>query len=171
LITEGDIVTIDLDQLLRQPRVYTVAKVANTTVGDVINDRWPDGWEKATLYAFRDGETIFYVGKTVDIYTRLTEHVTGEWHGGWGGYRPLTELIADNLPDSLDWVIELCSTKDDLGDAEAAMIGTMRPVLNTMHNRNGKSLPDKYKTEVYKARQRKIEEAWRRPIAPDTDAL
>lgn len=116
----------------------------------------PEFAELYSIYRFRDGDFILYVGKTLrNIAERLYEHI------GLDGQTQLTKLIEDNLPESLDWQIDLFTVHDciplirehprpkiineaDIDLAERAMILHSRPAINSMVNSHPAELPEKY---------------------------
>ena len=127
------------------------------TVGDVLNDKLPDsGWGKFRIYVFRDQDFVLYVGKTEqNIIDRIEEHLglshREESHVG--------QLVADNLPHSLEWCIDLMTLDDcdvfvqhhfavdhnkDVRLAEQALIREYSPPLNRESNPNARPLPRKY---------------------------
>jgi len=62
----------------------------------------PEFAEPYSIYRFRDGEFVLYVGKTNrDILERLYEHI------GMVGETQMTKFVEDNLPESLSWEIDL----------------------------------------------------------------
>src|SRR5579885_1704143 len=123
------------------------------------------------LYAYRDGEVVFYVGRSQSPLDRLTEHLG--LAGSSGGSR-LGNLILDHTPESLAWQMELYTFADcaplvqqfmpamsvwyeakraikpgydkDMADlAEQALIESLRPCLNSINRANySNPLPQKY---------------------------
>lgn len=63
------------------------------------------------VYAFLDAQgDLLYVGKSVCAETRILSHVG---RGEWKFLRQeIGQFLIDNLPESLDWKIELYSEKD-----------------------------------------------------------
>lgn len=133
-----------------------------TTIGDVINDT-VKGDEGAAfkVYVVRDGETVFYVGKSRNNpVERLWQHLAliGPNHGP----SELGQLIKDNAPDSHAWQVELRTVADcepfirqefpvhrlfDSDLAERAMIRTLHPCLNGTHNAHPTRLPERYRRQ------------------------
>lgn len=118
------------------------------------------------LYVFRDGDFVLYVGRTERyVLDRLAEHV-----GLAGRGSKITELISDNLPAALDWLIDLygfceCEAlvKKHLASrynkkrfgleanwrystqlSEHALIMEHRPPLNTILVGTPNKLPERY---------------------------
>src|SRR6266487_456364 len=69
-----------------------------------------DAMEGHYLYVYRDAETIFYVGQSVDPQRRLYEHlgIRGAWQGG----DDVGQIMHDNYPASLSWTVELYTLAD-----------------------------------------------------------
>lgn len=122
------------------------------------------------LYLCRDGETIFYIGRSTAPLERLREHL------GRGDFSdvpsPLGKLILDHLPLSLTWTFQLLTTADcealvrqHRGEyyawyvqqmdrhltreasevAEEVLIDHYQPCLNIVGNLSGRPLPEKYR--------------------------
>jgi hypothetical protein len=109
-----------------------------------------------SIYRFRDGDFILYVGKTErNIAERLWEHI------GLGGQTQLTPLIEDNIPESLDWQVDLYTVTDcfpfikeylaakvmeewDVALAEKALIMHSSPAINSTLNYHPTELPERY---------------------------
>ncbi len=66
------------------------------------------------LYLIRDGETMFYVGQSIDPITRLSDHLGTALKFPGTGSDSLGWMIGDNLPDSLGWIFELYTLADAL---------------------------------------------------------
>jgi len=66
------------------------------------------------LYLIRDGETVFYVGQSIDPITRLSDHLGTALKFPGTGSDSLGWMICDNLPDSLGWIFELYTLADAL---------------------------------------------------------
>lgn len=56
------------------------------------------------IYLYRDGETVFYVGRSQNPFGRLNQHLALE---GPGYGSSLGDIILDNLPESWEWAFEL----------------------------------------------------------------
>jgi hypothetical protein len=56
------------------------------------------------IYLYRDGETVFYVGRSQSPLDRLMQHLALD-DRGYGS--SLGDIILDNLPESWEWTIEL----------------------------------------------------------------
>ncbi len=127
------------------------------TVADVINDTLAEsGWGSFSVYAFRDGDYVLYVGKAEqNIIDRLEDHLGLS-------FRPesqIGQLIDDNAPESYRWKIDLFTMGDcqpivtkhfptakviDIMTAERAMIAELHPPLNRQSNMDARPLPRKY---------------------------
>jgi len=115
-----------------------------------------------TIYVVRDGDVVFYVGKSDDdCFARLRSHLGFEFRG----HRSLSALgglITRNLPESRMWCVNLYTNEEtkkivpkrfyeDLVRwptkyAEEAMIQTLEPCLNVMLNcQNQRMVPDRYR--------------------------
>lgn len=119
-------------------------------VGEVIAGEEED--LDGCIYVVRDGETVFYVGKTRDtIGNRVRRHMDGLGRLG--------TLIIENLPGSGRWQIE-CMTLEDCEPfvrqqfpvlkswgadyAEVAVIRALNPCLNVAYNEDPSGLPARY---------------------------
>ena len=110
----------------------------------------------------RNADVIFYVGQSQDVRTRLLAHMgKGQW--GWAqGLSSLGTLVGYNLPESLDWQIELLTPGDCgieplmpgnhpfyldtmIDTAERLLIARLHPCLNAIYNQNPSVLPECYK--------------------------
>jgi len=120
------------------------------------------------IYVVRDGDVIFYVGRSVDPFRRIYQHM------GYEMKLPssLGRLILNNQPESDKWIFECHNLEDclplinqslpkewneetkalalrgcriDPSKAEDCMIQALSPCLNTSHNNNPNSLPEKYR--------------------------
>jgi len=128
--------------------------MVTVTVGDIVDGQAQDHVEER-IYIARDGEVIFYVGKSDrTIEERILEHC------GVGRFATLDALgllITDNLPDSAHWQVDMMTIEDckpfaeesdreglDVAGAEIVMIAHYRPCLNAIHNRRPAPLPGKY---------------------------
>jgi hypothetical protein len=109
------------------------------------------------IYVIRDGDVIFYIGKSIDIPARLGEHLG--IYGRRGASYPdrIGYLILDNMPESKRWQVDLMTVaavaekldpagrwRWDVDFAERDMIKALRPCVNVMHNSNGSALPERY---------------------------
>lgn len=123
-----------------------------------------------SLYLYRDGSTVFYVGRSISPLQRLYEHL------GKGDFSdipsPLGKTILDNLPLSLGWTLLLFTVADceplvvvhrpEYHDwylqqmnrhlareaaevAEEALIEHYQPYLNIAGNRAARPLPQRYR--------------------------
>lgn len=83
-----------------------------TTVGDLLDGTLNDlNTGDHHLYVVRDGDVIFYVGRSHDVVERLLAHMGKGWWG-WQGTSSLGELVGYNQPESLAWQIELLTPGD-----------------------------------------------------------
>ena len=117
--------------------------VASLTINDVLADHWPPEHERANIYIFRDADVIFYVGSSPrgKVYNRVRAHIKTKS----GGHSNLHDLVKNNMPDSLNWNIDLYRAKktyisDLLGESasiigiESNIIRRLRPVINQQFN-------------------------------------
>jgi hypothetical protein len=123
------------------------------------------------LYLYRDGTTVFYVGKSFSPLDRLMEHLA--LYGRSLGSR-LGDVINDNFPASLDWTMEMFTLQDcesivkahqfssypfyqrclmqqspierdmAIKIAEESLIDHYKPCLNVLARRYRNPLPAKY---------------------------
>ena len=84
-----------------------------TTIGDLL-DNALDNLDTTDhhLYVVRDGDVVFYVGRSRDVEDRLLSHMGKGWWGWSQGKSSLGQLIEDNHPESLNWQIELLTPGD-----------------------------------------------------------
>ena len=117
------------------------------------------GESASGLYIVSDGDNIFYVGKSKDVFTRLLQHLGRHWRGA-GIPSPLGRFVLDNAPVSADWTIATL-TVDDVAamtgvqfsehscrtdQAEQALIAYLRPALNDALTISGcQAIPKSYK--------------------------
>ena len=119
---------------------------------------WADGKEQeCSIYVIKDGETFLYIGKT-------RQHVLDRWFGACGHmpygdyeyrsfFSTIGRRIADNMPDSKKYTVELysleeaketvraeieernfCYDRIGLGYCEQLMILKHKPFDNTTYN-------------------------------------
>ena len=121
--------------------------VASLTIGDVFADQWPPEHERANIYIFRDANVIFYVGSSKNVYKRIRAHLGIRMKSS--GHPDLYDLVNDNLPDSLNWNIDLYRVKKtyvgDILSCESAIIYRLCPVINQQSNPLPMLLPIRYK--------------------------
>lgn len=132
-----------------------------------ISQEEAEGLLGSEIYVVRDGDVIFYVGKSSNPFSRLHQHM------GYERKLPsdLGTLIRNNSPESDEWTLECYRLKDcmpfikqsfadmenederefmvqfscsDASRAEKHMIRYLRPCLNTLYNENPSKLPEKY---------------------------
>ena len=125
--------------------------VASLTIGDVFADQWPPEHERANIYIFRDANVIFYVGSSKNVYKRIRAHLGIRMKSS--GHPDLYDLVNDNLPDSLNWNIDLYRVKKtyvgDILSCESAIIYRLCPVINQQSNPLPMLLPIRYKWRRY----------------------
>jgi hypothetical protein len=109
------------------------------------------------IYCYRDGDTIFYIGRSDQPLERLEQHL------GAGSFLPIPDpigtFILDHHPLSLDWTVEIYTvreldpeqfkdivtiTRDDADWIEGQMIFKYGPCFNGTGNKNRKHLPEQY---------------------------
>lgn len=127
------------------------------TVGDLIDGN-TDHLDTSShhLYVVRDGDVVFYVGRSQDVISRLLSHMGLGRRGKWS-VSSLGALIKDNLPTSHNWAVTLLALSDcgvdpgrysyrdeDTDFAEVALIRFCKPCLNSAHNPGASALPDRY---------------------------
>jgi hypothetical protein len=110
-----------------------------------------------TVYAVRDGDLRFYVGRSELALRRLEQHIGNIYDRA--NVSPVGWLIRDNLPHSLMWFIDLYTPQDwdclDASVAERRAIEAFRPCLNKALNPDPQPIPAKYRRE---------ERRWRKQI-------
>lgn len=147
------------------------------TIGELLDGKLDDLDRRGhRLYLVRDGETVFYIGKSRNPIDRLWQHLGLALTGGvlWSEYfmSQLGHLVKANLPEARSWQVELltleectpvvlermpylagrweswCQKLPDSAadDAEQALIELHGPCLNVMHNRRKTPLPTCYKS-------------------------
>jgi len=74
------------------------------------------------LYLYRDGDTVLYVGKSVQPLERLLQHL-----GRALPYTPddVGYVIHENMPESLSWTIDLYTLPDCLATVKAHQPGSV----------------------------------------------
>lgn len=130
---------------------------------DYCTEKMPNSAEcHFTVYVVRDGDEVFYVGKSDDdCFTRLRTHLGHDFRGQ-RSVSNLGEFIMRNLPESRHWIVELYTNEDTkrvipkrmyegffqwpTDYAEMAMIQTLKPCLNVkLNTRNRREIPARYK--------------------------
>lgn len=106
------------------------------------------------IYFYREGETIFYIGQSVQPFERLRQHL------GRGLLSPgpdaIGNLILDNRPASLSWTVQITPlseihaaqashVKVSITRLERALIEHFKPCINNMGNKHATPLPAKYR--------------------------
>ena len=148
-----------------------LSRMKTITLGSIIRDELPETWDEPyEIYVIREGDTVFYVGKSKDcVIDRILGHL-GEGTWGWSSGDELGDFIKFYEPGSHNWQVDLMTIKDcfpfikkshpdakkarcTVADAESAMISHYGPCLNKMLNRNRRPSPEKYtryQKEVFK---------------------
>jgi hypothetical protein len=114
----------------------------------ILLDECPPEWKAYDLYDIRDGETVFYVGRSHQAFKRVWDHIRT-------GYRVRSlvgRFILCNWPSSMNFEIDLMSSKapefdpvrNDPALAEAMLIQRLAPCLNDALNADPVDLPEKY---------------------------
>lgn len=136
------------------------------TIGELL-----DGFELGMeglghhVYIVRDGDVVFYVGRSGDPLDRLRTHMgKGAW--SWcTGASQLGQFIVANWPESRDWQVELLTVADcatwiralcpgyilercESDVAEQAAIVALHPCLNTIYNEQPSAIPKRYKRSL-----------------------
>jgi hypothetical protein len=123
------------------------------TFREFVKGEFEDGEEYYELYVVKNAIEILYVGIS-------QSGIWNRWFGGfgrmhqresgcWYGYDDISKEIAENMPASLDWIVELWTTEDcmkmfeekiksagfvadrlTIKDYEHWMIEKLRPELN-----------------------------------------
>lgn len=119
-----------------------------TTIGHLLDGKLNEREDTVNciIYMVRDGELIFYIGKSEsDVITRLLSHL-GYDPWGWGGYSTLGQIIKENLPESREWQIELMSGEDCM-DVLEKRLNSKRSILpdGTPYLINEHAEPNGYK--------------------------
>jgi len=113
------------------------------TLREILSDEYDEPDYGSTVYVIRDGETVFYVGRTIDhIANRLWRHLVLPISKGaqvWGGSR-LGRLIHANAPESTSCQVNILPGAD-----EVATIRKLRPCLNVTYNKRPSELPSQYR--------------------------
>ena len=127
-----------------------------TTIRDFLTNDWSNAPRtgRERLYVVRNEADVFYVGKSAEISMRLAQHF------GLGPYPKdasrLGRYMYVNLPESLNWQIDLLTCEDvkaltgeeNLGDhayAEYSLIAYHQPFLNENAVVRARAIPSIYK--------------------------
>ena len=108
----------------------------------------PEEWKGFDLYLFRDGSLAFYAGQSQLAFARVWEHLLGGFHG----HSIVGRFVWNNWPRSMNFTIELFSSKDeafaatghDLNAAERQLIEQWSPCFNVSLNSRPAALPETY---------------------------
>ena len=114
----------------------------------ILLDECPPDWKEHDLYCVRDGETVFYIGRSYQAFGRVWEHI----RNGWKARSLVGRFLFCNWPASMDFEINLWSSKapefdpvrNDPALAEEMLIKRCRPCLNESLNTEPLELPEKY---------------------------
>lgn len=121
-----------------------------TTMGELLDTELAGvDTEGHHIYMVRDGDTIFYVGKSRCPVSRLLGHCgRGDWT--FDGVSQLGRLIRCNWPVSRFWQVELLTVSDcnaySVENAEDRLIFELAPHFNRIGKRRSSGpLPRRYK--------------------------
>lgn len=103
------------------------------------------------LYVIRDSDTVFYVGKSQTISSRLWQHLGRDRANGV--ISTIGQFILLNRPQSGAYQVELFTPQEVLPDslnyladqAEQKLIGDLSPCFNVTYNIKPGKLPTKYR--------------------------
>lgn len=117
----------------------------------------PEAWKAYDLYLFREGEMVFYVGRSQTAFTRVWTHL----YDGFKGRSLVGRFVLMNWPRALQFTVELRYSADEsfaaLGHsveaAESALIEEYAPCFNEMLNRTPTPLPNGYNLPTAKGRR------------------
>jgi hypothetical protein len=109
----------------------------------------PVEWLPLDLYLFRDGDTVFYVGRSYRAFDRVWSHV----RNGYKARSDVGRFLLANWPRSLHFEIELLSSQSpafdrvgrDAAAAEELLIRRHRPCFNESLNADPAALPAGYR--------------------------
>ena len=115
----------------------------------LLTEQCPAEWRPYDLYLFRDEEMVFYVGQSHIAFVRVWEHLVQ----GFKGRSVIGRFILSNWPSSMNFTIELLSSKADrfaalghnLDTAERHLIETLAPSFNAALNNHPALLPEHYR--------------------------
>jgi hypothetical protein len=111
-------------------------------------EQCPAAWKEMDLYLFRDAAVVFYVGQSELAFARVWEHLKG----GFKGHSMVGRFVWANWPSSMNFTIELfssksdqfCSVNNDLSAAERQLIQYWSPCFNVSQNINPTPMPEYY---------------------------
>ena len=111
-------------------------------------EQYPEAWKDFDLYLFRDEETVFYIGQSHLAFARVWEHLLG----GFKGHSIVGRFVWVNWPKSMNFTIELLSSKsaqfDNVGNglnaSERTLIQRWSPCFNVSLNDEPTPLPEFY---------------------------
>jgi hypothetical protein len=128
------------------------------TIADLRADTIPPRPVPHPVYLVRNGEHVFYVGRSqADVIDHLRRHIgAGTW--SWSDPGPLAKFIRDNMPAADAWQIELLTLEECaplvhqyfpheavvIEHAAQAVMQAERPSLNTLGNPDPKPVPLDY---------------------------
>lgn len=131
-----------------------VSIMIKTTVREIIDDSVGNYGNNTRIYLVRDGDVVFYVGQSIDMHTRMRDHL-----GMSGRSMPdrLTDLVIDNLPASEQWEVYFYTLDEceqvigkpsiflkNVDTYEMEMIAHYNPCLNFTLNPHRIPLPSRY---------------------------
>ncbi|MFN2298268.1 MAG: hypothetical protein ACK2UB_05420, partial [Anaerolineales bacterium] len=109
----------------------------------------PAEWLPLDLYLFRDGDTVFYVGRSYRAFDRVWNHI----RNGYKARSDVGRFLLANWPRSLHFDIELLNSQSpafdrvgrDAAAAEELLIRRHRPCFNDSLNDDPIALPAAYR--------------------------
>jgi hypothetical protein len=137
----------------------------------------PADWKDQDLYLFRDEMVAFYVGQSYLAFGRVWGHLLG----GFKGHSIVGRFIWNNWPASMNFTIELLSSRtaqfdtvgNNLDAAERMLIERLSPCFNASLNNTPTPVPASYLPPNAHPRRRRgfnalVHEAERAVQAEDT---
>jgi hypothetical protein len=114
----------------------------------ILLDDCPPEWKDCDLYCIRDGDTVFYVGRSHLAFNRVWEHI----RNGWKAHSLIGRFLFCNWPASMNYEIKFLTSQDpefsavrnDPALAEELLIKRHRPCLNEALNIEPLELPEEY---------------------------
>jgi len=108
----------------------------------------PPDWKHLDLYLFRDNDVSFYVGQSHLAFARVWEHLLS----GFKGHSIVGRFIWCNWPQSMNFIIELLSSKseqfnlagNELNASERLLIQQWAPCFNVSQNNQPTPVPNSY---------------------------
>jgi hypothetical protein len=123
-------------------------KVAIPLKRFLLLERCPSAWKNLNLYLFRDETVVFYVGQSYLAFARVWGHL----RKGFKGYSSIGRFVWCNWPTSMNFTIELLSSKfeqfdavgNDANAAERQLIQCWSPCFNESLNSQPTPVPPSY---------------------------